>query len=153
MWPSSSSWLCSHWVRVSPSPHTGTFAPEGGCAEASWAQVHIAITMAAYVAICGSSQMQPRLGFFFLVVAPQIQCRAEVWSEWGWSIGLAGPRCMVRWMWGMCQPVGQISLCPASGASQDTCSLHKWSPGFSSLSVCPSSQSSNQQRHLVFSTQ
>lgn len=151
MWQSSSSYVPIKCVFL-PLPTLGHLYQREGV----WSKlgpVHIAVTMAAYVAICGSSQMQPRLDFFFLVVAPRSS--AMLWCGLSGAGALAwlGPRCMVRRPWGMCQPVGQISLCPASGASQDTCILHKRSPGFSSLSVCPSSQSSNPQRRPVFSTQ
>lgn len=93
-----------------------------------------------------------QVGIFFPGCAPTDPMLCCGLSGAG-ALAWLGPRCMVGRLWEMCQPVGQISLCPASGASQDTCIPHKWSPGFSSLSICPSSQSSNQQRGLVFPTQ
>lgn len=70
------------------SPHWNTCARGRVC----WSKVGPCAYSYNYGCLCSHLWLfsdATQVGIFSLVVPPQIQCCAGVWSEWGWSIGLA----------------------------------------------------------------
>ena len=91
------------------------------------------------------SPLGPKFKPFPQSLPPQIQCHTMAWSESEWSVCLALAEVHGEAVMGNPAAINADLSLPFPGASQHGCTPQKQSPGFSSLSICPSSSPTGQR--------